>query len=1133
MVKPSIDVGTSDIPDTHTFTSATRKSDVSPQALSERWGISISTAIKTLNKSTQKFLRSGILPLSRRYRMDRVFHRKTLAGVWSTDTMDGRSVSLDGNKYAQVFTNKNYFARIYPMDSKGKAGDALRLFCQEFGVPEKLTVDGSKEQTGKNTQFMKQVRKHDINYHIIEPDSPNQNPCEHTIGELRRKWFRLMIRKHIPEQLWDYGMSWVAETMCLTYTSAGKLTGCIPMAEVTGEGVDISEYLDFSFYDQVWYKDNGGLSPPKPGRWLGVASRTGKLMTYHILQDNGKVLARSTVQRVTNLEKKTADVRSIFQDFDKRIHDRLKTKNRSYNGCKPNPEDWADLLEEDEDFRAEFRRVFNNMDIPHADDLSQAVDVEEDHYIHMEMPMHRTDDGPTMAKVTKRLRDADGIPIGTANDNPILDSRLYEIEHMDGLISHVTANTIAENLFSQVDDEGNRHVLIDSIIDSRTDGNEITSDNSFILSPNGGKRRRKTTKGWEILIQWKDGSSTWEAMKDVKDCYPVQLAEYAQANNLTNQPAFVWWIPQVLKKKKRIISKIQSKYWLRTHKFGIEIPKSVKHAKEIDDRNGNSLWMDAIYQEMKNVRIAFERFDGTMKELSAYEKIDTHMIFDVKMGENFRRKARLVADGHKTSSPSAMTYSSVVSRDSVRICLTLAALNGLKVLSCDIQNAYLTAPNKEKVYTFAGPEFGAESGQLMIVTRALYGLRTAGASFRSFFADKFRDMGFLPSTADPDVWMRPSIRPATNGEDFLYWEYILAYVDDVLCISHDPDKIMNNIREDFTLTNDKAETPDTYLGGCLSLMSNEDGQNCWAISSDTYCAALVDNLEMELKKTGQRLPSKCYSPIKGKYQPDQDGTCELSAEGVKRYQEIIGSLRWAIELGRVDILLETALLSKYVASPRMGHLEQAYHIIGYLKQNKKLRLMFDCSQPPISNKLFKQHDWYDFYGNVKESIPDNMPEPRGNDVAINCFEDANHAGDASNRRSQTGVLIFINRVPIHWFSEQQSTVEASTFGAEFNAMKASVKMIEALRYKLRMFGVPLTGPANIFCDNQTVYSNTVAPESTLKKRHHSISYHRCREAVAASIIRITKQGTEKNLADIFTKILPPDRRRFLLERFTY
>ena len=103
-----------------------------------------------------------------------MFTRKTLAGAWSTDTMDGRCKSLAGNRYAQVFANKGYFSRIYPMDSKGKAGNALRLFCQEFGIPEDLTFDGSKEQNGKNTEFMKQVRRHDINFHVSDPDHHNQ-----------------------------------------------------------------------------------------------------------------------------------------------------------------------------------------------------------------------------------------------------------------------------------------------------------------------------------------------------------------------------------------------------------------------------------------------------------------------------------------------------------------------------------------------------------------------------------------------------------------------------------------------------------------------------------------------------------------------------------------------------------------------------------------------------------------------------------------------------------------------------------------------------------------------------------------------------------------------------------------------
>ena len=321
----------------------------------------------------------------------------------------------------------------------------------------------------------------------------------------------------------------------------------------------------------------------------------------------------------------------------------------------------------------------------------------EDTYLNMELALSRDGDGPEFAKVTKRLRDANGIPIGTAHDNPLLDTRLYEVEYMDGYKASLAANAIAMNMFAQVDDEGNRYVLFDQIIDHRTDGSEIKQDDALIISPNGGRRRRETTKGWEILIQWRDGSSTWEKLKDVKECYPVQLSEYALHAKISKEPAFAWWIHHVIKKQKQIIAKVKSKYWTRTHKFGIRIPKSVKEAKELDAQNGNTLWWDAILKEMTNVRIAFELFDGDEKDLPPqFQEVKCHIIFDIKMGENFRRKARMVAGGHTTETPAALTYSSVVSRDSVCIALTIAALNDLKVLSCDIQNAYLTAKCREK-----------------------------------------------------------------------------------------------------------------------------------------------------------------------------------------------------------------------------------------------------------------------------------------------------------------------------------------------------------------------------------------------------------------------------------------------------
>ena len=130
----------------------------------------------------------------------------------------------------------------------------------------------------------------------------------------------------------------------------------------------------------------------------------------------------------------------------------------------------------------------------------------------------------------------------------------------------------------------------------------------FIHTSNGNKRRRETTKGWEICIQWKDGSSTWNQLKDVNESYPVQLAEYVTENKILGEPAFAWWINHVLRKRDRIISKTASKYWQKTSKYGVLITKRVKQAIQLDKANGDTRWWDAILQEMKNVRPVFEVF---------------------------------------------------------------------------------------------------------------------------------------------------------------------------------------------------------------------------------------------------------------------------------------------------------------------------------------------------------------------------------------------------------------------------------------------------------------------------------------------------------------------------------------------
>jgi len=157
------------------------------------------------------------------------------------------------------------------------------------------------------------------------------------------------------------------------------------------------------------------------------------------------------------------------------------------------------------------------------------------------------------------------------------------------------------------------------------------------------------------------------------------------------------------------------------------------------------------------------------------------MVFDIKM-EDFRRKARLVTGGHMTGAPATITYASVVSWETVRLALTIAALNDLEVKVGDVLYAYITAPVKEKVWTVLGPEFGPDTGQSAIIVRALYGLKSAGAAFRAHLASFMRQMGYKSCKADPDLWMKAVTKPDHN---VLYYAYILCYVDDILCIHHD------------------------------------------------------------------------------------------------------------------------------------------------------------------------------------------------------------------------------------------------------------------------------------------------------------------------------------------------------------
>jgi hypothetical protein len=257
-------------------------------------------------------------------------------------------------------------------------------------------------------------------------------------------------------------------------------------------------------------------------------------------------------------------------------------------------------------------------------------------------------------------------------------------------------------------------------------------------------------------------------------------------------------------------------------------------------------------------------------------------------------------------------------------------------------------------------------------------------------------------------------------------------------------------------------------------------------------------------------------------------TPELDPTEASYFMSLIGVLRWIVELGRIDVCLECSLLSSHMALPREGHIQQLFQVFAYLKKYHNTEMVFDPSDPTVDEASFELRDWTSSeFGHLqgKEELPPNMPEPRGLGFVMRAKVDADHASDTTTRRSRTGFLVYLNCAPIYWLSKKQTSVETSSFGSEFIAMKQCCEYLRGLRYKLRMMGIPCEGPAYIQGDNQSVLANTTIPDSTLKKKSQSIAYHLVREGAARDEWRTAYVNTHENEADLLTKLLPSGEKR--------
>ena len=1140
------------------------KGSLTPEYLAQLWKCGLEMAKRTIEATTCRHYRHTSRGITKRFKPTRDFMRyrqiRIPAGEFFTDTMMSKIRSVRGYTCAQIYGNKFGYIKAYPMESHNKShlGDTLTLIIQDVGVMQKLHTDNAPEMMGRKTPFFRRARKEGIDLTTIEPLRPDENYGEILVKRAKIMSGKLMVSKNVPLRLWCYALEYSCELSSLMVPNQYRNKGRSGYEIVFGFTPDISEYVEFEFYDYCWYWDTPQSYPHEKkqiGRWLGIAHRVGQSMVYYIMNANGSVIARSTVIPLDPSDHDVIENKHRMREIDATITERIGDYR---NATHLNRIDIPEM--DDEDIKAQLAFTFDlkESDIndddpeheaasdPHRPNMDEAPnhDVNSEAFdkflgIYVEIP---SDDGESkvLGRVKNRKRDHDGVMIGKSHDNPILNTAVYNIETIDGNLHEYTANVIAQNLWNKVDDDGYNYNCLYEIIGHRRNDDAIPKSEGFYETSNGVKRKVITTRGWDFNVKWESGETSFIALKDIKEHNPVEIAEYVIANKLEKEPAFAWWVRTAIKQRNVMVAKMAKRVRKRM-KFGIDLPTTYEEAVAFDKQNGNTLWQDATKKEMKNVEIAFKFLDDGSKLPLGFKKITCHLIFDVKF--DLTRKARYVGGGHLTKVSPSLSYSSVVSRDSVRIMFLIAALNDLDIKMCDIGNAYLNAETRERLWFIAGKEWGSRAGCEVIIVRALYGLKSSGAEWKKTFASYIRNtLGYSPCIgADDNVYLR--LEKNEFGEE--YYSYLVVYVDDVLSIHKDPDKVLNIVNRDYRLK-EPPECPTMYLGADISKYEVHDETTrttCWAMSADSHVKKALEVVQMRLNaddvylKGSKKAPEHPFSSQS--YRPELDTTELCNDEQVQLYQSLIGIMTWLCEIGRIDILTEKSLLATYLASPRLGHLHQALHVFKYLKQHGRSKCVFDPTYVNINDHHlpFEEQSatrakfMKELYPDAVEYRPQNAPKPKGKKVQLTCFVDADHAGDQITRRSRTGILIYVNRAPIMWYSKRQNTVETSTYGSELVAMRLAVDMIKALKYKLWMFGVEIMmNETKIYGDNNAVILNASIPESTLKKKHHSVNYNYVREAVAAGITLIFKVDTGSNLADLFTKLLDRVKRKEIIQK---
>ena len=624
-----------------------------------------------------------------------------------------------------------------------------------------------------------------------------------------------------------------------------------------------------------------------------------------------------------------------------------------------------------------------------------------------------------------------------------------------------------------------------------------------------GRGRRKKKK-YEVLLEWVSGERTWEPISTAFHADKYELAQYAEDHGLIDA-----WDSKTIKIKDTLkisnetynmitIAKLNARDRGPIFMFGVEVPRNHNEAMALDKKNGNDYWAKAEALEIAQLK-SYETFEdlghkNTATRPEGHKRISLHFVYAVK--HDGRHKARAVAGGHMTETPVESTYASVVSLRGIRMVTFLAELNGLEIWQTDVGNAYLEAMTQEKVYVIAGDEFGQLKGNVLVIKRALYGLKSSGLRWHERFADVLRHMGFTSCKAEPDIWMR-----ACHD----HYEYIAVYSDDLTIASKNPKAIADELVDTYQFKL-KGTGPPEYLLGC-DYFRDKDGVLCMAPKK--YVEKMMDTYE---RIFGNKPKAKYSSPLDNDDHPEMDLSELLPPDKIKVYQSLIGQCQWLIQLGRFDIAVHVMTLSSFRPAPRQGHLDRVMRIYGYLSKFQNATVRIRTGMPDLSGVSLREFDWDNSpYRGAVEELPKDLPKALGKHIRITTFADANLMHCKITDKAVTAVLHFVNQTPIDWFCKKQSTVETATYGAEGNAARTAIEQMRANKLTFMYLGVPVIEPSILFGDNQSAVDSSTIPHSKLNKRHLMLSYHFVREAMATKAYAYAFISGKHNPSDILSK----------------